>query len=327
MVIAVDAVGGDHYPKSPVEGAIQAVKENEQLRIVLLGPEELINKELDQRSYSGQQISVHHAPDIVGMNESPSQAIKTKQNSSIAVGLGMIKAEKCNGFISAGNTGALLAASTFILGKLEGVLRPTIATSYPTVNGIRLLMDAGANLEMRPEMYAQFGHMGCIYAEHVMGIDNPKVGLLNVGEEEKKGTEVVRQAHQLLKQQPFFAGNIEGRDMLFGKVDVFLCDGFVGNILLKFGETIPDALQHILKNTFQQLEVSEEDQYKIIKVLKTALAGFNYETVGGVPFLGVNGVSMVGHGGSSPLAIKNMILNAVKCVEHNINDKIIASLK
>lgn len=326
MVIAVDAVGGDHYPQSPVVGAIQATEEHEGVVIVLVGPEELIHKELEKHEFDPKKISVTHAPEIIEMDESPAQAVKSKKNSSISVGLGMQKVGKCDGFISAGNTGALLAASTFLLGKLEGVIRPTIAATYPTLKGFRLLLDAGANLEMRPDMYLQFARMGTIYAREVMNIENPAVGLLNVGEEEEKGTEVLKEAHQLLKRLPNFVGNIEGRDILFGKADVFVCDGYVGNVTLKFGESIPEALEQFLGVAVREGSLEASKAREVGNILNNSLSQFNYENVGGIPFLGVNGVSMVGHGGSSPLAIKNMILNAVKCIEHKINEKIVASL-
>lgn len=327
MIIAVDAVGGDHYPESPVKGAIEATQELNDLNVILLGPEEMIKRELDSHEHDTQRVHVQHAPQIVEMDESPSKAIKTKQESSIAVGLGMQKAGKCEGFVSAGNTGALLAASTLILGKLEGVHRPTIAATYPTVKGFRLLVDAGANLEMRPEMYIQFAQMASIYVEQVMGVENPKVGLLNVGEEEEKGTDEIKQAFKDLQALDNFVGNLEGRDILPAKADVFVCDGFVGNLLLKLGESIPENLEQFIGLGIQKLDLNKEQAEQVKKVLRVSLAQFNYETVGGVPFLGVDGVSMVGHGGSSPRAVKNMILNAVKCVEHNVNDKIVASLK
>lgn len=326
MIIAVDAVGGDHYPDSPVQGAIEAVQEHDTLKVVLIGPEKLIGDKLKELEYDSDRILVQHAPEIIGMNEHPAQAVKTKKNSSIVAGMGMQKAGKCDGFVSAGNTGALLAASTFLLGKLEGVIRPTIAATYPTIKGFRLLVDAGANLEVRPEMLVQFAQMGSIYAEQVMGVDDAKVALLNVGEEEKKGTDILREAHSLLKELPGFIGNVEGRDILSAKADVYLSDGLVGNLLLKLGESFPEAIEQLVGATIKKLQLSQEEAQLVGKVLKTSLAPFNYEYVGGVPFLGVNGVSMVGHGGSSPLAVKNMILNAVKCVEHDINDKIIASL-
>lgn len=326
MIIAVDAVGGDKYPENPVRGAIQATEENEALSIILVGPESLVQKELAKHTYDENRILVEDAPQIIEMDESPAQAVKTKRESSIAVGLKLHKEGAVNGFVSAGNTGALLAASTLLLGKLEGVIRPTIAATYPTIKGYRLLLDVGANLEVRPEMLYQFALMGSIYTEQIMGIENPKLGLLNVGEEEEKGTEEIKETYDLLNGLPNFIGNIEGRDILFGKSDVYLCDGFVGNLILKFGESIPGALRELIGPAVKQLELSDVEAKTVDKVLETAVATFNYERVGGVPFLGVNGVSMVGHGGSTPLAVKNMIINAVKCVENDINELIIASL-
>ena len=327
MIIAVDAAGGDHYPKSPVEGSVQAIEENSDLTVILLGPEDMVNEELSNYEYDRKRLLVQNAPEVIGMDESPAQAVKTKQNSSIVKGLGMHKAGKCDAFVSAGNTGALLAASTFLLGKLEGVSRPTIAAVYPTVQGVRLVMDVGANLEVRPEMYLQFAKMGRIYSEEIMGIEDPSVGLLNVGEEEEKGTDDLKEAFKELQALPNFVGNVEGRDIFPAKADVFLCDGLVGNIVLKFGESIPDALEVFVKKGVKKLQLGSEEAKLVGKVLKASLAEFDPERVGGVPFLGVNGVSMVGHGSSSPLAVKNMILNAAKCVDHNINDKIVASLK
>lgn len=327
MIIAVDAAGGDHYPKSPVEGSVQAIEENSDLTVILLGPEDMINEELSNHEYDGKRLLVQNAPEVIGMDESPAQAVKTKQNSSIVKGLGMHKAGKCDAFVSAGNTGALLAASTFLLGKLEGVSRPTIAAVYPTTQGIRLVMDVGANLEVRPEMYVQFAKMGRIYSEEIMGITDPQVGLLNVGEEEEKGTDDLKEAFKELQALPNFVGNVEGRDIFPAKADVFLCDGLVGNIVLKFGESIPDALEVFVKKGIKKLQLGSDEAKLVGKVLKASLAEFDPERVGGVPFLGVNGVSMVGHGSSSPLAVKNMILNAAKCVDHNINEKIVASLK
>ncbi|MCW9706733.1 phosphate acyltransferase PlsX [Fodinibius salsisoli] len=326
MVIAVDAAGGDHYPRSPVQGAIEAVNELPDLKIILVGPEDVVNDELSNHEYDSKRILVQHAPQVIGMDESPAQAVKTKQKSSIVTGIGMHKAGKCDAFVSAGNTGALLAASTFLLGKLEGVSRPVIAAIYPTIKGVRLVMDVGANLEVRPEMFTQFAQMGTIYAREIMGVEDPKVGLLNVGEEEEKGTDNLKAAFKELSKLSNFAGNIEGRDIFDAKADVFLCDGLVGNILLKFGESIPVALEKFVKRGIQQLELGPEEAKLIGKVLKVSLEEFNPDRVGGVPFLGVDGVSMVGHGSSTPKAVKNMILNTAKCLKHNINDKIVASL-
>ncbi|MEX0845668.1 MAG: phosphate acyltransferase PlsX [Balneolaceae bacterium] len=326
MIVAVDAAGGDFYPKNPVEGALQAVQENKDLTILLVGPEDLINKELANHDYDDKRVLVHNAPQVIGMEESPGQAVKTKKQSSIVVGVGLHKAGKCDAFVSAGNTGALLAASMFILGKLPGVLRPTIASYFPTLQGFRLLVDAGANLELKPETAVQFAKMAQIYCEQILDIKDPKVGLLNVGEEEGKGTELLKEIHTELKKHENFIGNVEGKDILPCKADVYLCDGLVGNIVLKFAESIPDAIQKLIGGAIKDMQLSEAEIAMIQKVLHVALSSFNYENVGGIPFLGVNGVSIVGHGGSSPLAIKNMIKSAVQTVEHDVNGKIVASL-
>ena len=230
MVIAVDAVGGDHFPDVPVQGAIQALKEHPDLEILLVGPEETIKQELDLHQYDTDRIEILHAPEIIGMDESPSIAVKSKQKSSIAVGLNAHKENRCVAFVSAGNTGALLAASTFLLGKLDGVSRPTIAATYPTINGISLLVDAGANLELKPEMYFQFAKMSTVFSREIMGVENPTVALLNVGEEPEKGLDQHKEAYKLLSGLENFIGNVEGKDILSGKANIYLTDGFTGNL-------------------------------------------------------------------------------------------------
>lgn len=326
MIVAVDAAGGDHFPKNPVEGAILALQDDPSLDVLLIGPEDSIADELSGKEYDSERLHVQDAPQVIGMEESPSSAIKNKQQSSIVVGMGLHKVGKCDAFVSAGNTGALLAASAFILGRLEGVSRPTIASYYPTIKGFRILVDAGANLEIKPELARQFAVMGQVFCEHIMGIENPQVGLLNVGEEDEKGTEELKAIHKHIKELPGFIGNVEGRDVLSGEADVYLTDGLVGNILLKFGESIPKTLTTMVKKAISEMDVKPEEIAATQKILGKALAPFNYELVGGIPFLGVNGVSIVGHGGSTPLAIKNMIKSAVKCIENDVNGKIVASL-
>lgn len=326
MKIAVDAFGGDHFPHNPVNGAVLAVRENDQLVVILTGPEQEIKNELEKHDCPQDRILVQDAPEIIGMDESPAQAVRNKPNSSIVVGLGMHQKGMVDGFVSAGNTGALMAASAFILGRLDGVIRPTIATFYPTVKGLGLMIDAGANLEVKPEMLFQFGVMGNIYARDMMGIDTPRIGLLNVGEEKEKGSETLKKAYQLLQALPNFVGNIEGRDILAGQADVFVCDGITGNILLKFGESVPDAFKMLLMGVIKKRQLDKEQVALVTSLLQEAFMPFDYQRVGGVPFLGVNGISMVGHGGSSPEAIKNMILNAVRMAESDINKKIIASV-
>lgn len=326
MRIAVDAVGGDFFPGNPVRGAVEAIREHGDISVLLVGPEKIIREELQSLDYDRSRLDILHAPDIIGMEESPVSAIKSKKNSSVTVGISAHKSGECDAFVSAGNTGALLAASMFLLGKLEGVMRPTIAVTYPTIKGVSLLVDAGANLELRPEMYLQFAKMSEIFARDIMLIENPKIGLLNVGEEEEKGTELLKEVHKLLGALPNFFGNIEGKDILYGKTDIYLCDGFSGNIILKFGESFPEVLQYLLKKTMEEKKMSAESQKMVFEVIQHTLNSFNYEHVGGIPFLGVNGMSLVGHGGSSVTAIKNMIFNASQCVKNEVNNKIVASL-
>lgn len=327
MIIGVDAVGGDFYPSNPVDGALEALRQDDGIEILLFGRESLVTPFLqDIPGDLKDRIRLVDAPEVIGMDESASSAVKSKTASSITMGLKAHKMGQCHAFVSAGNTGALLAASTLILGRLNGVLRPTIGTVYPTLKGFRLLVDAGANLEPRPEHYPQFARMGMLYARELMGVEDPKVGLLNVGEEPEKGTETLRQAFNLLHQIPGFVGNVEGRDIFPAKADVFLSDGLVGNLLLKFGESIPDAVFALLKQAFERHGVDAEAAAKFKTVLVDAFQPFNYENVGGVPFLGVDGVSMVGHGGSTPRAICNMILNAAKCVRQELNHKIVSAL-
>jgi len=326
MVIAIDASGGDFFPEHPVQGALLALEEFENLKVILVGREDSIKNQLEGKEFDKKRLFVHHAPQIIEMDESPATAIKQKQDSSIVHGIGLHKKGKCNAFVSAGNTGALLAASMFILGKLQGVIRPTISAFYPTIKGFRLLIDAGANLELKPEMAFQFAKMGQIFCSEILGIEQPKIGLLNVGEEKEKGTDALKAARKRLEDIPEFAGNMEGRDILFAKADVYVCDGVVGNIALKLGESFPEAVKQMIKAAAAAGQINPSDIEPATRVLEAALAPFNYENVGGVPFLGVNGVSIVGHGGSSPVAIKNMVSSAIRCIETKINDKIVASL-
>lgn len=328
MVIAVDAVGGDFYPENPIAGALLALKEEKNLSILFVGPSDVIEKELSKvdEPYDKSRVEILHASEIISMDDTASSALKYKQQSSITLGLKAHKTGKCDAFVSAGHTGALLAASTVLLGKLNGVIRPTIAAIYPTLKGVRLLIDAGANLELKSEMYEQFAKMGAVFASEVMGIDNPKVGLINIGEEPEKGPEIIRAAYNNLSALDNFVGNIEGKDILYGKADIFLTDGFTGNVILKFGESLPGILQILFETHLSEMKESKEVQQKLFTILSRAMHTFDYEHVGGVPFLGVDGISLVGHGGSSPAAIKSMILNALQCYTHSVNEKIVASL-
>jgi glycerol-3-phosphate acyltransferase PlsX len=326
MVIAVDAVGGDHYPENPISGGIQALNEMPELELLFVGPENLIKEELAKHEYDSERVDILHAPEIISMQDSASAVLKDKKQSSISLGLQSHKAGNCHGFVSAGHTGALLTASTVFLGKIEGVSRPTIAAIFPTVNGVRILIDAGANLTLKEEMYYQFAVMGMIFTEEILKVKNPKIGLLNVGEESEKGTDILKSSYLKLKELDNFIGNIEGKDILNAKADVFLTDGFTGNILLKFGESIPAVMQKMVKEQLDLVSADDELQQQVFKILTKAMHTFDYEQIGGVPFLGVNGVSFVGHGNSSVLAVKNMIKSAVQCVDQEVNKKIKAFL-
>lgn len=326
MIIAVDAVGGDFYPKNPITGALRALEENPSIRILLVGPENMIRNELSSLEYDASRVDILHAPEIVTMEDTASVAIKSKPSSSITLGIKAHQQGRCDAFVSAGNTGALLAASTILLGRLNGVLRSTIAATFPTLKGPALLIDAGANLELRPEMYYQFAKMGSIFSEVILQQESPTVGLVNVGEEREKGTDIHKEAYKLLETLDNFSGNIEGKDILCGTTNVFLTDGFTGNIILKFGESIPEMLKMKIAQTMKEQNMDEATQHIVYKLLKDSLSGFDYQAIGGVPFLGVNGVSLVGHGSSSPAAITNMIHSAVNCIRHRLNERIVSSL-
>lgn len=327
MVIAVDAAGGDNAPQAPILGALAALESDPTLNIILVGPADACIRVLEGQTYDTSRLRIEDAPEVIGMEESAAKAFKSKPRSSIAVGLSLHKAGACDAFVSAGNTGALLAASTMILGRLPGVLRPTVITYFPSVRGFRLLVDAGANVEVRPEILFQFARMGEIYARDIMGIPNPTVGLLNVGEEAEKGTEVLKEAHTLLKALPSFIGNVEGRDLLSARADVFVCDGLVGNIVLKLGESLVPNLGALIKQTVAQLQLDETTARTVLGVFKKTLSPFDPDNVGGLPFLGVDGVSFVGHGSSGPKAVTNMILNAAKMAAAKVNDQIVSALR
>lgn len=314
-VVAVDAMGGDHAPGNVVAGALDALREaGGRVGIALVGPREAIEAALRGRSRP-DGCTIVHASEIITMDDAPTAALKTKRDSSIAVGLGMVRDGTAQAFVSAGNTGAVFSASTLILGRLEGVGRPTIGTLIPTASRPCLLLDAGANVDCRPDHLFEFGVMGSAYMTTMQGRTAPRVGLLNIGEEKSKGGDVVQEAHAKLSASGLsFAGNVEGRDVLTGVVDVVVCDGFVGNVLLKFGESIPA----FLKSRFTDL-AARSLKGKLIGLLarnslRSVMKELDYQEYGGVPVLGIRGVSIIGHGGSTPKAIKNMIFRAEEMV-------------
>lgn len=315
-------MGGDHAPHNVVQGAVDCARDPRcDFQILLIGQDDAIRAHLPDPIPSN--ISIRHTDEIVAMKDSISVALKSRRNSSMYRALEWHRDGDVQGFISAGNTGAMMALSTLILGRLPGVERPSIGTFLPSAKGPVLLIDAGANVDSKPSHLAQFGIMGSIYTELMLRRERPKVGLLNVGEEESKGNDACIAAWPLLKAAPInFIGNIEGRDILKGTADVVVCDGFTGNIILKFAESFPGLLkskfyEYAALGLFKKLWVG-----LIAGTIKKMIKDWDYQEYGGVPLLGVNGVSIIGHGSSSPKAIMNMIFAAKNMVDRRVNETI-----
>ncbi|HET8948327.1 MAG TPA: phosphate acyltransferase PlsX [Candidatus Polarisedimenticolia bacterium] len=320
--IAIDAMGGDHAPAHPVAGAILAAREL-HVPIVLVGRRPEIEAELKHHHASGLPISVRHADEVVGMEESPVNAFRRKKDSSIHVGATMLKDGEVQAFLSAGNTGAVMTTVKVLCGVLEGVERPALCAVVPNLHGPSVWLDVGANVDCRPDHLAQFAVMGHLYAREVLAITSPRVGLMSVGEEAGKGNDVTREAFRILKETPLnFIGNVEGRDIFSGKADVIVCDGFIGNVSLKAVESAAEALLHFMKD-----EIGKSAMAKIGYLLaRPAFRAFrrkvDYAEYGGVPLLGVRGTAIVCHGGSSARAIKNAVRAALEFNRHNVNDRI-----
>ena len=325
--VALDAMGSDNAPQVEIEGAAQALRElPPTFRVQLVGRTADIEAGLKQAGVTDRsRLEIIEAPEVVGMGEKPLQAIRGKPNSSIAVGLGLQKKKASDAFISAGNTGAVMAASTLLLRLHPGVERPAIGTVFPTAQQPVLLLDAGANVDCDPRELLGFAHLGAVYARDVLGRAHPAVGLLNIGEEDEKGNAVVKEAHQLFKTAANFTyvGNVEGRDIPAGEcrgapLDVVVCDGFVGNILLKFYESAARVFVSLLRQEIPDI-LKRPEMGKVLKVL-------DYSTYGGAPLLGVKGVSIICHGSSQPKAIRNAIRVAVQMVENETDRHIDAEL-
>lgn len=309
--IVVDAMGGDYAPLNAVLGAVEAFNESKDFDLFLVGREDEIKKVISGQKLKFDFANIIHADEVIGMSESPAASLKAKKNSSIVIGAQLVRDKKADAFVSAGNTGAMMAASTLITGRISGVGRPTIGAAMPNVNGVCYLYDVGASKDSKPVHLFEYAVMGSIFAKVMDGIINPKIGVLSMGEEEGKGNEVSEAAAKLLRQTKLnFIGNVEGRDILAGDVDVVVCDGYVGNVLLKFGESVPKLLKKLLSDTARRNFI---DKLKIgiaKGTLRKALKSLDYQEYGGVPLLGINGISIIGHGSSTPKAFKNMVLKA-----------------
>ena len=321
-------MGGDFAPANVIAGAIAALREtNNRFEVVFIGPEPVVAAQLQSAGANGCAYRIVNATEIIDMHDAATAALKQKKNSSITVGMTLHKEGGADAFVSAGHSGAVMSTATLILGRIEGVSRPTIGTFFPSMRGVCLLVDAGANVDCKPQHLFEFGLMGSIYAHHMFNIERPTVGLLSIGEEPSKGNDAVKEAHNLFAQSTLnFLGNVEGRDILQGKADVVVCDGFVGNIILKFAESVPAFFKHVLGQYMKKSLRLKLMGLMMRGTLRGALKSMDYEEYGGVPVLGVNGVSIIGHGKSTPKAIKNMILKAEETVKKRINYRIQESL-
>lgn len=319
MKIAVDAMGGDKAPSAIIEGAVHAAREFGS-NIILVGKREVISSELKKHDVKNLPLSIRHASEIVEMHESPSVALRKKRDSSIKVGIELVKRGEADAFVSAGNTGAVMAAATLILRTLKGIDRPAIAVQLPTTSGPVILIDAGANVDCKPHQLFQFGIMGHVFAKYVLGRDNPRVGILNNGEEEDKGNEITKEVHKVLKKSTLnFIGNVEGKELYKGAADVVVSDGFVGNITLKVSESLADMIGKALKGIFTKSWRSKLGYLLIKPYLESFKKSVDYSEYGGAPLLGVNGICIIAHGSSSPKAIKNAIRQAGEFVKGKVN--------
>lgn len=320
--IALDAMGGDRAPRDIVTGTIHAARKSKgRYELVLVGDREAVQNELDKHRFiKDLPISVVHASQKVDMDEAPAQALKHKPDSSIAVMMKLHKEGKADGVVSAGNTGAVLAASLFLLRPVEGVMRPAVGVFIPHGHGsVTFLIDGGANVDCKPVHLLQFGIMGSILMCHMFGIERPKVGLLNVGEEPTKGNEAVLEAYGLLSKAPLnFIGNVEGRDIMRDKADVVVCDGFTGNVLIKFAGSLSKVLSSTLKRKIGGNIAGSIGHFLMKHKFRKLVKVFDYQEYGGAPLLGVKGTVIISHGSSTPYAVTNAIKEAYKLIQLNL---------
>ena len=327
MKIALDAMGGDYAPAEIVQGAFRAAEAYPELHIILVGQKDKILEHAPGNTLK-TNMEIYEASEVITMDEQPAAAIKKKKDASIVVATRLVKEAYAQALVSAGSTGAQMAAALLVLGRIKGINRPAIATVLPTLKKGKLLLDVGANPDAKPENLLQYGIMGSIYAEQILGLENPKVALLNIGSEEGKGNELVRAAYDLFKEAPFnFIGNIEGRDIPYGMADVIVCDAYVGNIVLKTIEGMASSLFELIKEKITSNTTRKIGAMLIKPGLKEIAQTLDYSEYGGAPLLGVNGTSIICHGSSKAKAIFNAVRVAKECVEINIPEKINNSLE
>lgn len=320
--IAIDVMGGDHAPYETIKGCIEASKQTKS-KLILVGNEAVITEELKKYTYSSAQITIVNAQEVITMEDAPVQAIRRKKDSSMVVGLNLVKEKKADAFVSAGNTGALLAGATLIVGRLKGVERPGLASLIPTDRGFSLLIDCGANADAKASYLVQFGHMGNIYMKELMGITSPTIGLVNIGVEEEKGNTMTKEAYGLLTQADLnFIGNIEARDIPMGQSDVLVCDGFVGNIVLKHMEGFGLWVFKLLKEELTKNWIRKIGAFILTPALRNLKNRFDYSEHGGAPLLGLKGLVIKTHGSANAKQIQHTILQADKLAKQDVVEKI-----
>jgi len=325
--IVLDAMGSDNAPMVEVEGAVQAAKEFGH-DLILVGDEARINKELEKHGFLSDKITVKHASEVIDMHDPAAISVRRKRDSSIVVGLDLLKKDYADAFISAGNTGAVVCAATLSLRMLPGIERPGIAIIIPTLKGNSVIIDVGANIAAKPIHMLQYGIMADAFSRYILDKTNPTVGLLNVGEEESKGTEFIKESHTLLSESKLnFAGNIEGRDVYAGTVDIILCDGFVGNVILKISESVADTIMQSLRQEIKADFLATIGAVLSASAFHELKRKMDYSERGGAPLLGVDGRCIISHGSSSSKAIKNAIRTAAEFVKQDVNKHIVEELE
>lgn len=322
--VALDAMGGDNAPDEIVKGAVDAISGRDDIKIFLVGQEDVVAKELSQYSFPKERIEVVDAPEVIEMAEPPVEAIRKKKQSSIVVGMNMVKNREADAFVSAGSSGAILVGGQVIVGRIKGIQRPPLAPLIPTEKGVSLLIDCGANVDARADHLVQFAKMGSIYMEHILGVKKPKVAIVNIGAEDEKGNALVKETLPMLRECTGinFVGSIEARDIPKGDVDVIVCEAFVGNVILKLYEGLSSTLVGVIKKGLMSTLKSKIGAALALPALKKTLKAFDASEYGGAPLLGLTGLVVKTHGSSKAKEITNAIYQCVAFKENAINDKI-----